>query len=83
MPYLVHLRSDKFRDYRNARGWNVDDFAEAAQLSRSTVYRALNGSQPGPELIAACAVIFGEEALPELFDFAHSSEKPRGPHLPR
>ncbi|MFI0467444.1 helix-turn-helix domain-containing protein [Saccharopolyspora sp. 5N102] len=79
MPYHVHLRPDRFRYYRNARGWNVDDFAEAAQLSRSTVYRALNGNRPGPELIAACAMIFGEGSLPELLHFSHSNGQAQGP----
>ncbi|MGP4020200.1 helix-turn-helix domain-containing protein [Saccharopolyspora sp. 5N708] len=82
MPYLVHLRPEKLREYCNARGWDVDDFAEAAQRSRSTVYRALSGDQPGPELIAACVVLFGEAALPELFRFSHSHEEFRPTRQP-
>lgn len=83
MPYVVQLRADVLRQYCNEIGWSVDAFADAAERNRNTVYRALRGGHVGSELIAACAALFGEDALRELLVFAHSSGREIGPPVPR
>ncbi len=84
MPYRVEVRPDKLRAYCDALDWNVDDLADASDVSRASIYRYLgHRAQPGPEFIAACAAIFGEEALSALFRFAHSDEDLPTPPRPR
>lgn len=74
MPYRVQLRPEKLRQLCDTRGWDLPEFAEVIERSPSSVYRLIKGGQPNGEFIAACAAIFGESTLPQLFRFFHDSE---------
>ena len=61
---------ERFRDYCGEREWRTTDFAAASGIGAATVYRILSGkSVPNAQFIAACAVLFGDAALFDLFEF--------------
>lgn len=75
MGYRVQIRADKLRKYCDAIGWTVGDLAEVSGRNQTTIYRYISrGTQPSASFIAACAAIFGEQSLGELFYFYHDSE---------
>lgn len=66
----MHLRPDQLREYCQVFEWSWSEFAARVELGRSSIFRYINGAQPSPSFIAACAVIFGEHSLNKLFVYS-------------
>lgn len=78
MDYCTTLRLDRFRAWCNARGYTVATFADDIGTAPTSIYRVIRGdTHPSGGFIAGCAVIFGENCLPDIFEFTNTDERAR------